>query len=174
MNKQRRVGETIAIQSWLRPALTPVMANKDFAIFREQLNKVGGLLEGSLLEEMAMDFGVIGFEAESARCQSRRMELALKALRVEALRMLLRTGAAGPDVNETGETQTSGLTVTIRWIPRNERRLTMSGWSARFPKQARPMPAKPETAHPSRHRNTPCMSNHGPVFKIPGFGTGSS
>ena len=89
MNKQRRVGETIAIQSWLRPALTPVMANKDFAIFREQLNKVGGLLEGSLLEEMAMDFAVDGQEGASAQRLSRRKEWALKALRVETLRMLL-------------------------------------------------------------------------------------
>jgi IS5 family transposase len=38
---------------------------------------------------MAMGFGVIGFEAESARCLCRRKELALKALRVETLRMLL-------------------------------------------------------------------------------------
>ena len=100
MNKQRRVGETIAIQSWLRPALTPVIANKDFALFREQLDKVSGLLEGSLLEDMAMDFGVIGFEAESARCQSRRMELALKALRVETLRMLL----GNPSLREFSKT----------------------------------------------------------------------
>lgn len=89
MNKQRRVGETIAIQSWLRPALTPVISNKDFATFREQLDKVGRLMEGGLLEELAMDFGAIGFETESARSQSRRMELALKAVRVETLRMLL-------------------------------------------------------------------------------------
>lgn len=89
MKEQRRVGETIAIQSWLRPALTPVMANKDFAVFREQLQKVGGLLEGSFLEEMAMDFAVVGQEGASARHRCRRKEFALKALRVETLRMLL-------------------------------------------------------------------------------------
>ena len=81
MNKQRRVGETIAIQSWLRPALTPVIANKDFAVFREQLERVGGLLEGSLLEDMAMDFAVTGQEGASVAHLRRRKESALKALR---------------------------------------------------------------------------------------------
>jgi IS5 family transposase len=89
MNKQRRVGETIAIQSWLRPALTPVMANKDFVAFRDQLEQVKGLLKSSLLEDMAMDCAVEGQEGASARQLSRRKELALKALRVETLRMLL-------------------------------------------------------------------------------------
>jgi hypothetical protein len=81
MNRQRRVGETIAIQSWLRPALTPVIANKDFAIFREQLERVGGLLEAGLLEEMAMDFAVSGQEGASAVFLRQRTEFALKALR---------------------------------------------------------------------------------------------
>ena len=89
MNKQRRVGETIGIQSWLRPALTPVMANKDFAAFRDQLEQMSGLLESSLLEDMAMDFAVEGQEGASAQRLSRRKEFALKALRVETLRMLL-------------------------------------------------------------------------------------
>jgi hypothetical protein len=65
------------------------MANKDFAAFRDQLERVNGLLESSLLEDMAMDFAGEGQEGASAQRLSRRREFALKALRVETLRMLL-------------------------------------------------------------------------------------
>lgn len=89
MTKEATVGQTIAIQSWLRPALTPVKANKDYVMFRGQLDAVDSLLRNSHLESMAMDFAVGGFEEASARQQRARREFALKALRVEVLRMLL-------------------------------------------------------------------------------------
>lgn len=96
MTKERPTGETITIQSWLRPALTPVGANKDYAHFREQLDGVEALLRGSHLESMAMDFGVEGFEQASVRERRARATFALKALRVEALRMLLGNPAFRP------------------------------------------------------------------------------
>ena len=90
MKKERPTGETIVIQSWLRPALTHVGANKDFALFREQLETVDALLRGSHLETMAMDFAVAGaFKQASVREKRARTRFALKALRVEVLRMLL-------------------------------------------------------------------------------------
>ena len=89
MTKEGTVGQNIAIQSWLRPALTPVRANRDYAMFREQLDAVNVLLRRSHLESMALDFAVDGFEQASVRQQRARREFALKALRVEALRMLL-------------------------------------------------------------------------------------
>jgi hypothetical protein len=50
----------IALQRWLRPALTPVGANKDYAEFRQQLEGLDALLRGSHLETMAMDFAKAG------------------------------------------------------------------------------------------------------------------
>jgi len=87
--KQRRVGAEIALQSWLRPALTPVGANQDYAQFRAQLDDVDRLLHEAHLEAMALDFAVEGFEAASGRQLTSRKAFALKALRVETLRMLL-------------------------------------------------------------------------------------
>ena len=54
MTKEATVRETMAIQSWLRPALTHVGANKDYALFREQLDAVDALLRRSHLESMAL------------------------------------------------------------------------------------------------------------------------
>ena len=89
MTNKRTVVEAVAIQSWLRPALTHVGANKDYTLFREQLDAVDGLLRRSHLESMALDFAMEGFEQASARQQLGRRQFALKALRVETLRMLL-------------------------------------------------------------------------------------
>ena len=94
--KQRPIGETIAIQSWLRPALTPVGANQDYAVFREQVEAVDRLLQGSHLEAMALDFAREGFETASVRQRQARARFALKALRVEVLRMLLGNPAFRP------------------------------------------------------------------------------
>ncbi len=52
----KAVTPNIALQSWLRPALTVVGANKDYAEFRQMLESVDSLLRGSHLEAMAMDF----------------------------------------------------------------------------------------------------------------------
>jgi hypothetical protein len=96
MTKQATVRETIALQSWLRPALTHVGANKDYAMFREQIETVDALLRRSHLEAMALDFAREGFEEASARQQAARGQFALKALRVETLRMLLGNPAFRP------------------------------------------------------------------------------
>ena len=74
----------------------PVGANKDYANFREQLDGVEALLQGSHLESMATDFAVEGFEQASVRERRARATFALKALRVEALRMLLGNPAFRP------------------------------------------------------------------------------
>jgi hypothetical protein len=89
MTKEATAEKTVALQSWLRPALTPVGANKDYAQFRDQLEAVDGLLRDSHLETMALDFAAEGFEQASTRQQVGRRQFALKALRVEVLRMLL-------------------------------------------------------------------------------------
>lgn len=89
MTKEAITGEKVALQSWLRPALTHVGANKDYEGFRAELGAVEGLLRASHLESMAMDFSLVGYEEASARQQRRRMEFSLKALKVETLRMLL-------------------------------------------------------------------------------------
>ena len=89
MTNQSAVNKTLAIQSWLRPALTPVGANKDYTLFKVQLDAVDALLSRSHLEAMALDFAAEGFEQASTRQQLARRRFALKALRVETLRMLL-------------------------------------------------------------------------------------
>lgn len=76
--------------------MTHVGANRDYAVFREQLEGVDTLLGGSHLESMAMDFAVMGFEEASVREQRARRRFALKALRVETLRMLLGNPAYRP------------------------------------------------------------------------------
>ncbi|MCC5024703.1 MAG: hypothetical protein J6386_18755 [Candidatus Synoicihabitans palmerolidicus] len=85
----KAVGDEIALQSWLRPALTTVGPNKDYGQFREQLDAVDRVLRASHLESMAMDFARVGFESVDAGQLRRRLEFARKALRVNMLRMLL-------------------------------------------------------------------------------------
>ena len=106
----------MAIQSWLRPALTHVGANKDFAVFREQLDSVETLLRGSHLESMAMDFSMEGFEQAGVRQQRSRRQFALKALRVETLRMLLGNPAFRPFSRTvaSSEPPRRSLTITVR------------------------------------------------------------
>ncbi len=90
MNQNTKVVvEEVAIQSWLRPALTPVGANKDYEQFRDQIDTVDTLLRQSHLEAMALAFAVVGVEEADARQLAARKRFGLKALRLEALRMLL-------------------------------------------------------------------------------------
>ncbi len=86
---QRTVFPEIALQSWLRPDLTPVGSNKDYAAFRAQIEAVGKLLRDSHLESMALDFARQGWKGSDPRQLHRRLQFALKALRVEMLRMML-------------------------------------------------------------------------------------
>ncbi|MCC5022372.1 MAG: hypothetical protein J6386_06080 [Candidatus Synoicihabitans palmerolidicus] len=85
----KAVGDEIALQSWLRPALTTVGPNKDYGQFREQLDAVDRVRRASHLESMAMDFARVGFESVDAGQLRRRLEFERKALRVNVLRMLL-------------------------------------------------------------------------------------
>ncbi len=63
----KAVTPNIALQSGLRPNLTLVGANKDYAEFRQMLESVNGLLRGSPLEAMALDFA----KGAGGRCQFR-------------------------------------------------------------------------------------------------------
>jgi len=60
MTNKSAVEKTLAIQSWLRPALTHVGANKDYALFKAELDEVDALLSHSHLEAMALDFAAGG------------------------------------------------------------------------------------------------------------------
>ena len=75
--RQRSAGETVALQSRLRPALTHVAANKDYALFRQQLETLDTLLRDSHLESMALVFAVEGLEQASVRRQAARQQFAL-------------------------------------------------------------------------------------------------
>lgn len=88
-NTTEAVLPQIALQSWLRPDLTPVGPNKDYAVFRAQLDWAGSLLKNIHLESMALDFAQEGWARATAGQLQRRLRFALKALRVEVLRMLL-------------------------------------------------------------------------------------
>ena len=89
MTNKGAVGEVIAIQSWLRPALSEVGVNKDFEQFRDQLEAVNGLLGSAHLEALAMDVAVEGHEGASARQRRVRKQFAMKALRVQVLKSML-------------------------------------------------------------------------------------
>ena len=89
MTKKRAVGETLSLQSWLRPALTEVKANKDYKMFHDQIMAVDAVLGKAHLEAMAIDFAMEGFEEASIQQRCRRAEWAVKALRIQTLRMLL-------------------------------------------------------------------------------------
>ena len=88
---QRTVAPKIALQSWLRPDLTSVGPNKDYAAFRDEIEAVDKLLRDSYLESMALDFARQGWEGGDSGQLPRRLQFALKALRVEVLRMMLGT-----------------------------------------------------------------------------------
>ncbi len=89
MTKKRAVEETLSIQSWLRPELTEVKANKDYKEFRDQVLAVDTVLGKAHLEAMAIDFAMEGMEQASVAQRCRRAEWAVKALRIETLRMML-------------------------------------------------------------------------------------
>lgn len=87
-NKPTVVPE-IALQTWLRPELTPVGPNKDYAVFRSQLDAVDRLLTNSHLESMAMDFARQSWSGSNVEQLSRHLRFGLRALRFEVLRMML-------------------------------------------------------------------------------------
>ena len=89
MTNKRAVEETLSIQSWLRPALTEVRANKDYEMFRDQIMAVDALLGKAHLEAMAIDFAMEGMKGASTAQRCTRAEFTVKALRIQTLRMML-------------------------------------------------------------------------------------
>ncbi len=89
MTRRTDVREKVAIQSWLRPALTGVGANKDYEEFRDQIEQVDAILSQAHVEGLAVDVAMKGFEEADDRQRRARVEYAVKALRVQTLRMLL-------------------------------------------------------------------------------------
>jgi len=68
MKKERPIGKTYSIQSWLPSSLDSRPERTEITrFFGEQLEGVDTLLGGSHLESMAMDFAVMGFEEASVR-----------------------------------------------------------------------------------------------------------
>jgi len=82
--------DTIAIQGWLRPALTPVLGNRDYDRFAQELGAVDALIRESALEDLAVEFALEGLDGSATARQRRgKAEFALFALRSEILRHLL-------------------------------------------------------------------------------------
>lgn len=82
--------ETIEIQTWLSPALTPVLSNRDYERFAGDLRSIDAMLRQSALEPMAVEFALEGLGEDAGHRQRRgRAEFAVFALRAEILRHLL-------------------------------------------------------------------------------------
>lgn len=83
----------VAIQSLLRPALTPVSANKDYERFRGTIETIDRLLIECHLEKYAIDFALDNLLKETPEADERDRERcaiqAIKALRTNILRTLL-------------------------------------------------------------------------------------
>ncbi|MCC5025814.1 MAG: hypothetical protein J6386_24870 [Candidatus Synoicihabitans palmerolidicus] len=88
-NTTEAVAPEGALQTWLRPDLTPVGPNKDYAAFRDQLTGFDQLLANSHLEEMAVDFARENWRGDNVTGLPRHLQFARKARRGQVLRMML-------------------------------------------------------------------------------------
>ncbi len=79
----------IAIQSFLRPALTAVPQCQDYAVFRDTLERIDRLLMDSSLEAQAIEMALEDYAEASVKQQQSRARIALRAFRMEVLRFLL-------------------------------------------------------------------------------------
>jgi hypothetical protein len=80
----------VALQSWLRPALTPVGANCDYHRFRKELESIDVNVRASGAESLAVDFALEGLPAGASVAErQRRARFGLAALRMELLRHVL-------------------------------------------------------------------------------------
>jgi len=87
-NKNTAVSfENIPLQSWLRPALTPVLHNRDYERLLTDLKWLDETLRQTGMEELAVEFALEGV-AESTRASAlrKKAEFAVYALRAELLR----------------------------------------------------------------------------------------
>lgn len=94
MNKKTTaVQPKVAIQSLLRPALTPVFANKDYEEFKRTIDDIDRVLIEGRLEKLAIDFGLanlLAFNSEAdEQVMARQAEQAVKSLRTNVLKTLL-------------------------------------------------------------------------------------
>jgi hypothetical protein len=82
--------ETIAIQDWLRPALTPVLQNRDYDRLAADLSWLDATLRRTGMEELAVEFALEGV-AEQTRPSAlrKKAEFAVYALRAELLRHMI-------------------------------------------------------------------------------------
>ena len=84
----------VFIQNWLRPALTPVLHNRDHRRRVDHLEKLDQALKACALETKAIEFALKNLpKGASAKQRNRCAEFAVYALRVELLRQML--GAPG-------------------------------------------------------------------------------
>jgi hypothetical protein len=83
-------GKTLAFQSLLRPALTPVLRNRDYERLVADLRELDRNLTESGMEDLAVSFGLSQLPQDASAAQrSKKAEFAVYALRVELLRHLL-------------------------------------------------------------------------------------
>ena len=89
-NSEPLLENSVFIQSWLRPALTPVLHNRDHQRLVDDLTKLDRDLKASGLESKAMQFALESLPENTPPWQcNRRAEFAVYALRVELLRQML-------------------------------------------------------------------------------------
>ena len=92
-NNEPLLNHLVSIQSWLRPALTPVLENRDHKRLVDDLETIDRSLKASALEAKAITFALENLpQGVSQKQRNRRAEFALYALRAELLRQML--GAA--------------------------------------------------------------------------------
>ncbi len=88
--KETNSADTVAFQSLLRPALTPVLQNRDYDRLVEDLRQIDDNLTRGGLEKMAIHFGLSQLppNASGVLCH-KQAKFAVFSLRVELLRHLL-------------------------------------------------------------------------------------
>ena len=92
MNKNNETysTDTVSFQSLLRPALTPVLRNRDYDRLVADLRQLDDNLTQSGLEDLAIQFGLSQLPpGASVAVRNRKAEFAVYSLRVELLRHLL-------------------------------------------------------------------------------------
>jgi len=88
--KQPNSADTVTFQSLLRPALTPVLQNRDYDRLVEDLRQLDDNLIQGGLEDLAIRFALSQLPpGASDTVRNRKAQFALYALRVELLRHLL-------------------------------------------------------------------------------------
>lgn len=91
-NEEPISNESLSIQNWLRPALTPVLRNRDHDRLVEDLAKLDRDLKECGLEELAIGFAMDGMKEDASfKQRASKAEFAVYSLRAELLRHMLGT-----------------------------------------------------------------------------------